>query len=174
MKSFIRFFQNIIVNFRNTIMTFKNIRVAFQNIIVISNKIGNDFALITTKKYPATWLPGIGQKTSVKAEGYSAFLNFNVFNIWDKPCPGRKRSRAFLTSWELTSSEVSLPPELTLTRRVPKSPMWTITPSSRSVMMFSSRAVRTAIQSAGLTVHWFAMRFDIFLKSVLPVVSAEA
>ncbi|HEV2830373.1 MAG TPA: hypothetical protein VGW31_00210 [Hanamia sp.] len=172
-KAVIPFFKNIIVNFQSVVAIFKNTGINFQNIIVIFKKSGNDFALKPAKN-PATKLPGVIQRTWIKAEGYSAFLYSNVFNMWDKPFPGRKRSRAFLTSWEVTSSEVSLPPELMLTRRVPKSPMWTITPSSRSVMMFSSRAVSTAIQSAGRTVHWLEMRFDIFLKSVLPAVSAEA
>ena len=165
-----RLFIRITMSFQK-IMTFvKNTIRDFKSFIVILENTGNDFAL----KNPATSLPGLTKKTWIKAVPYTAFLYSSVFSIWDKPFPGRKRSLAFLTSWEVTSSEVSLPPELILTRRVPKSPMWTITPSSRSVIMFSSRAVSTAIQSATLTVHWLAMRFDIFLKSVVPAVNAEA
>ena len=145
--------QLLIVLFQNIVTFFKNIRTIFKNVIVFFKNLSNDFAPKNVKKYPATSLPGITWRTLVKAGYYPAFEYSNVFNMWDKPLPGRKRSLAFLTSWEVTASEVSLPPELMLTRRLPTSPNCTMVPSWRSVIMFSSRAVRTAMQSAGRTVH---------------------
>ena len=173
-KAFACFCQPIIALFKNIVTNFKNIRTNFKNVVVFFKTASNDFVQKTVKKYPATSLPGITWRTLVKAGYYTAFEYSNVFNMCDKPLPGRKRSLAFLTSWEVTASEVSLPPELMLTRRLPTSPNWTMVPSWRSVIMFSSSAVSTAIQSAGRTVHWFEMRFDIFLKSVIPAVSAAA
>ena len=75
---------------------------------------------------------------------------------------------------EVTSSAVSLPSLLMFTRIEPSSPRRTLLPSASATFITSTKAYNTARISAPLTVLIFSMSVVRPLRSLTPVVFAEA
>lgn len=78
-----------------------------------------------------------------------------VFNL----VPGVNKILVFFTALLFTSASVANPSLLRLSRKLPKSPMRTISPLARSSVITSTTAYNTARISAPLTVLIFSILF---------------